>query len=132
MKRLLGVLAVVVGAAWAGACGGGSGAATDLGTVDASDPGPGDVADSGPGETTGAPICAVRDFGAVGDGTTLDTAAIQAAVDACAGTGGTVVVAPGSSPGIYYTGTIWLKSGTWCWRARARSTATASTGGSRC
>lgn len=111
MKRLLGVLAVVVGAAWAGACGGGSGAATDLGTVDASDPGPGDVADSGPGDTSGAPICAVRDFGAVGDGTTLDTAAIQAAVDACAGTGGTVVVAPGSSPGIYYTGTIWLKSG---------------------
>lgn len=44
----------------------------------------------------------VRDFGAVGDGVTMDTAAIQRAVDA-----GGVVNFP---PGTYLTGTIYLKS----------------------
>ena len=44
----------------------------------------------------------VRDFGAVGDGTTLDTAAIQRAIDA-----GGVVNFP---PGTYLTGTLYLKS----------------------
>lgn len=38
----------------------------------------------------------ITDFGAVGDGTTLNTAAIQAAVEACAaGGGGTVRVPAG-------------------------------------
>lgn len=38
----------------------------------------------------------VRDFGATGDGKTPDTAAIQKALDACAGTGGTVVFPAGT------------------------------------
>ena len=38
----------------------------------------------------------VRHFGAVGDGKTFDTAAIQKALDACAGTGGTVTFPPGT------------------------------------
>lgn len=51
-------------------------------------------------------ICSARGHGATGDGVTLDTAAIQAAIDECAGTGGVTVVEPGT----YYTGTIFLKS----------------------
>ncbi len=38
----------------------------------------------------------VRHFGAVGDGKTFDTAAIQKALDACANTGGTVIFPPGT------------------------------------
>jgi len=49
----------------------------------------------------------IRDFGAKADGTTLNTAAIQAAIDAChAGSGGRVLV----SGGVFLTGTITLKS----------------------
>ena len=49
----------------------------------------------------------VRDYGAVGDGVTLDTRAVQAAIDACyKDEGGTVVV----PPGVYLIGTIELKS----------------------
>jgi polygalacturonase len=46
----------------------------------------------------------VRAFGAVGDGRTKDTAAVQRALDACAGTGGRVVVPPGT----YLIGSIFL------------------------
>jgi polygalacturonase len=49
----------------------------------------------------------VRDFGAVGDGRTLCTAGIQAAIDACAAAGGGKVFVP---PGKYLTGPIFLKS----------------------
>jgi len=49
----------------------------------------------------------IDSFGAVGDGKTLNTAAIQAAVDACAAAGGGTVVVP---PGTYLTGTVFLKS----------------------
>lgn len=50
----------------------------------------------------------VRDFGAIGDGVRLETAAIQAAVDACARASGGVVYFPA---GTYMSGTIYFKSG---------------------
>ena len=49
----------------------------------------------------------VRNFGARGDKTALDTSAIQAAIDACNKTGGGEVVVP---PGNYLSGKISLKS----------------------
>jgi polygalacturonase len=45
----------------------------------------------------------VRDYGARGDGSTKDTAAIQSALDACATNGGGRVVVP---EGVYLTGSI--------------------------
>jgi hypothetical protein len=55
----------------------------------------------------GAGIFNVRDFGAKGDGHTLDTAAIQAAVDAChADTGGVVLV----PAGVFVISNVELKS----------------------
>ena len=48
----------------------------------------------------------VQDYGAKGDGVTLDTGAIQAAIDACTNMGGGMVYLP---PGNYRTGTITLK-----------------------
>jgi polygalacturonase len=51
----------------------------------------------------------VRDFGAKGNGTTLDTKAIQAALDAAAGAGGGKVIL---TPGTYLSGSIFVKSGT--------------------
>jgi polygalacturonase len=48
----------------------------------------------------------VREFGAVGDGRTLNTKAIQQAIDTCSSAGGgTVLIAGGS----FVTGTIYLK-----------------------
>ncbi|HTZ21774.1 MAG TPA: glycoside hydrolase family 28 protein, partial [Opitutaceae bacterium] len=47
-------------------------------------------------------------YGAKGDGKTVDTAAIQKTIDAAARTGGTVVF----TPGVYLTGSLFLKSGT--------------------
>ena len=47
----------------------------------------------------------IRDFGAIGDGKTLNTKAIQRAIDACAKKGGQVLL----TDGVYMTGTIVLK-----------------------
>lgn len=46
-------------------------------------------------------------YGAIGDSTTLNTTYIQSAIDACAKTGGTVVI----PKGIYLSGSIFLKPG---------------------
>jgi polygalacturonase len=57
--------------------------------------------------SAGARIFDVRDHGAKGDGATLDTAAVQAAIDACAkDKGGTVLIPAGD----FVVGTIELKS----------------------
>jgi polygalacturonase len=49
-----------------------------------------------------------NDYGARGDGATLDTVPIQKAIDAAAKEGGTVTLKPGN----YLTGSLFLKSGT--------------------
>jgi polygalacturonase len=49
----------------------------------------------------------VRSFGAVGDGTNLDSPAINKTIDSCAGSGGGTVYFPA---GIYLSGSIHLKS----------------------
>lgn len=48
----------------------------------------------------------IRDFGAIGDGVTLNTSAVQQAIDLCTSTGGGTVVVAG---GRYVIGTIYLK-----------------------
>ena len=48
----------------------------------------------------------VKDCGAIGDGVTLDTKAIQTAIDSIAAVGGGTVEVPA---GVYLTGSIWLR-----------------------
>lgn len=50
----------------------------------------------------------ITDFGAVGDGKTLNTQYIQAAIDKCSKSGGGVVIVP---DGKFITGSIFLKQG---------------------
>jgi hypothetical protein len=59
------------------------------------------------GSLSGAEVYNIRDFGALGDGKTLDTAAVQAAIDACHKEGGGVVLIPA---GEFIVGTLELKS----------------------
>lgn len=54
-----------------------------------------------------APVCNVRSYGAKGDDTSIDTAAIQKAIDACEARGGGIVQL---SHGSFLTGPIQLKS----------------------
>lgn len=49
----------------------------------------------------------IKDFGAVADGKTVNTAAIQLAIDKCHTAGGGEVIVPA---GVFYSGTIFLKS----------------------
>ena len=67
--------------------------------------GPYRVACAQPGH--GSQIHDVRTYGAAGDGVRMDTAAIQTAIDRCAGSGGGAVVFPA---GTYLSGTIVLKT----------------------
>jgi hypothetical protein len=55
----------------------------------------------------GARVYNIRAFGAKGDGVTLDTAALQAAIDACTRDGGGTVLVPA---GTFVIGTVELKS----------------------
>src|SRR2546423_1328477 len=65
------------------------------------------AASTATGHDPGARTYNIRDFGAKGDGVTLDTAALQAAVDACnKDQGGTVLV----PAGVFVIGTVELKS----------------------
>ncbi|USX11647.1 glycosyl hydrolase family 28 protein [Oxalobacteraceae bacterium OTU3CAMAD1] len=57
--------------------------------------------------TAGAKTYNAASYGAKGDGVTLNTKAIQAAIDAAAKDGGTVVL----SPGTYLSGSIFVKTG---------------------
>ncbi len=50
----------------------------------------------------------ITEHGAVGDGATVNTKAIQAAIDACAAAGGGVIVVP---PGTFVTGALYFKPG---------------------
>jgi hypothetical protein len=62
---------------------------------------------AGADKNSGARIYNIRDFGARGDGVTADTAAVQAAIDACnKDQGGTVLV----PAGVFVIGTVELKS----------------------
>lgn len=59
-------------------------------------------------DPAGDPGFNVLHFGAVPDGKTLATAALQQAIDACAAAGGGTVIVP---PGVFLTHTVFLKSG---------------------
>jgi hypothetical protein len=68
---------------------------------------PGNTNDPADNKLPGARIYNVRDYGAKGDGKTLDTAAIQKAIDACNVDKGGMVLFPA---GDYLSGTLELKS----------------------
>ncbi len=59
------------------------------------------------GNDLGARVYNIRDFGAKGDGKTMDTAALQAAIDACTRDGGGTVLVPA---GTFQIGATELKS----------------------
>ena len=63
---------------------------------------------AGGNERAVSPRRSIVEFGAVGDGVTLNTKAIQSAIDRCAAEGGATLVVP---PGTFITGAIFLKQG---------------------
>jgi hypothetical protein len=76
--------------------------ATSLGAVSSA------VVLAGPDSFSGSAACDVRAHGARGDGETLETSSLQAAIDTCARGGGGTVIFP---PGRYLSGTLFLKDG---------------------
>jgi len=56
---------------------------------------------------TGLSLYNIKDYGAIGDGVTLNTAAINRTIDICNAAGGGMVYFP---PGVYLTGTVVFKS----------------------
>ena len=58
-------------------------------------------------KSSGTRIYNIRDFGAAGDGKTLDTLALQKAIDACNNDEGGIVLVPA---GVFVIGTVQLKS----------------------
>jgi len=71
--------------------------------------GPSEAAEQGQADGLPAPshVFDVRHYGAQGDGITLDTAALNQAIEACAKAGGGQVLLP---PGHYLSGTVELRS----------------------
>ena len=63
--------------------------------------------DTGRSGSTDGSQFSIVDYGAVGDGKTINTASVQSAIDACTRAGGGTVVVP---PGRFLTGTITLKN----------------------
>ena len=59
-------------------------------------------------DRSASPRRSIVDYGAVGDGATLNTKAIQSAIDRCSAEGGATLVVP---KGIFITGAIFLKQG---------------------
>ena len=59
------------------------------------------------GQRRGSSGLNVLDCGAVGDGLTSSTKAIQAALDKCGQAGGGTVIVP---PGKFLTGSLWMRS----------------------
>ena len=59
------------------------------------------------GKNAGAQVYNIRDFGAKGDGITLDTAAVQAAIDTCNRDQGGTVLVPAC---VFVIGTVEMKS----------------------
>jgi hypothetical protein len=65
------------------------------------------AADEAPTRTSAGHTFSVRDYGATGDGTNLETAGLNRAIEACSQAGGGVVLVPA---GRYLSGTIHLHS----------------------
>ena len=81
-------------------------AAMSLGSIGASELRAQVSSNANPANDLGARVYNIRDYGAKGDGKTLDTAAVQAAIDACTGDGGGTVLVPA---GTFQIGTVELK-----------------------
>lgn len=84
-----------------------TGAAIAAGFLDGAAPASARTKPASSSEDLGARTYNIRAYGAKGDRSTLDTAAVQATIDACAGDGGGTVLVPA---GDFIIGTVELKS----------------------